>query len=124
MSVAENANSFEDAKHRLIAEQIRRRIVTGELLPGQRLPTRRELNTRFGAGPMTVQRALDRLLRDGFVVAAGRRGTFVSPQPPHLSHFALSMYTLYPQQSLQLRALLQAAVEVQQERQSAGNACR
>ena len=67
-----------------IAEAIRSRIVDGELRPGGRLPTRVEIESRYSASTITVQRALDHLSMQGFVAARGRGGTFVVEQPPHL----------------------------------------
>src|SRR5690349_1494491 len=82
-----------DAKHRTISAQIRRQILQGAYPPGGRLPTREQLERRFRASRVTVQKALDRLTRDGFVRANGRQGTFVVDRPPHQSRFAL----LFPQ---------------------------
>ena len=72
-----------------IVEAIRSSIVSGELMPNHQLPTRRKIGDRFSASLVTVQQALDRLLDDGFVESHGRRGTFVAPNPPHISHYAL-----------------------------------
>ena len=72
-----------------IAGGLRERIVGGFWAPGERLPNRVEIETSFSASSATVQIALDKLKREGFVVANRRSGTFVSENPPHLSHFAL-----------------------------------
>jgi DNA-binding LacI/PurR family transcriptional regulator len=69
--------------------ELRAQILSGELEPGQRLPTRFEMLRRFAVSKTTVQSAVDRLQADGFVVARGRRGTFVADQPPHLTRYAL-----------------------------------
>ena len=76
-------------KRRLIVQTLRKEIVTGTRVPGSQLPTRTELVTQFAASSITVQAALDRLGRDGFVVARGRQGTFVAERPPHLFNFGL-----------------------------------
>ena len=73
----------------VIAERLRVQIVSGEFQPGSRLPTRSELEARFGTTATTVQRAFDVLAADGFVEARGSRGTFVAEHPPHLSRHAL-----------------------------------
>src|SRR5262249_2641867 len=65
------------------------RIVRGDLRPGGRLPTQVQLVEQFGVSGVTVQRALDRLLREGFIQTRGRLGTFVADRPPHLSHYAM-----------------------------------
>jgi DNA-binding LacI/PurR family transcriptional regulator len=101
-------------KHRTIIRALRNQIVSGRMHPGARLPTRVELERRYRAGPMTVQRALDRLSRDGFVVAQGRRGTFVAPRPPHLSRYAMVLPVAGPKASLMFASLLQATGEIQQ----------
>ena len=72
-----------------VAQQLRQRIVAGDWRPGQRLPPRRALETRYAVSPFTVQRAMDRLRAEGFVESRGRGGTFVAQTPPHLSRYAL-----------------------------------
>lgn len=67
-----------------IVERLRNEIVTSRFPPGSRLPTRNELQRKFKASVMTVQRALEFLKDEGFVKACGRNGTFVSENPPHL----------------------------------------
>ncbi len=74
-------------------DQLRQRIVAGDFQPGQRLPTRRELEEQYAVSRVTVQAVLDRLADDGFVVADGRRGTFVHQHPPHRCRYALVLPT-------------------------------
>lgn len=73
----------------MIAEQLRHRIIRGELGAGDRIPSRRDLSTQFRASSVTVQRAMEMLMRDGFAVASGAGGTFVSQHPPHLCRYGL-----------------------------------
>jgi hypothetical protein len=72
-----------------IVEALRRQIVCGELAPGSRLPNRVDIERDFNASSITVQRALERLKSEGFVVASRRNGTHVVHKPPHLNHYAL-----------------------------------
>lgn len=72
-----------------IVDALRERIVQGELAPGSRLPNRVEIERSFNASSITVQRALERLKVEGFVVASRRNGTHVVHKPPHLNHYAL-----------------------------------
>jgi DNA-binding LacI/PurR family transcriptional regulator len=72
-----------------IAEDLRGDIVAGRLDAGQRIPTRVQIEKRFQASPVTVQRALDTLTEEGFVVSRGRQGTFVAERPPHRHRWAL-----------------------------------
>jgi hypothetical protein len=78
-----------------IAEELRRQVVEGRLAPGSRLLTRRELQLQFNASLHTVQKALDELIRDGFICARGSLGTFVTNNPPHLCHYGL-VFSNYP----------------------------
>ncbi|MFW5653635.1 MAG: GntR family transcriptional regulator [Planctomycetota bacterium] len=71
---------------------LRQRIASGEYKPGHRIPTQRVLSDEFGVSPVTVQKALDSLNRDGFIETRGRNGTFVSTTPPCSHRYAL----LYP----------------------------
>ena len=79
----------QPASHQDIASQLRRRIVQGKLQPGAQLPTLRTIADTFSASPVTAQRALHQLRREGFIYSSGRLGTFVSARPPHLSRYAL-----------------------------------
>src|SRR5947208_1645303 len=82
-------------KQRLILAHLHQRIVSGDLGPLSRLPTRRDLAEKFDASPVTVQLAFDQLTRSGFIESRGGKGTFVVANPPHLSHYAL-VFPLLP----------------------------
>ncbi|OPZ29806.1 MAG: transcriptional regulator PdhR [Lentisphaerae bacterium ADurb.BinA184] len=69
--------------------ELRNRIRGGGLAPGARLPPRRELQRLFKVSGVTVDRAVRRLIADGFLRARDRSGTFVAPTPPHLSRYGL-----------------------------------
>lgn len=69
-----------------IAEALRRRIASGELRPGDRLPSVREMARRWGCTPGTVSRAYAQLAREGLVGAHRGGGTRVQPsvlRPEH-----------------------------------------
>ena len=76
-------------RHGAIRSQLASLICTGAKRPGMRLPTRLELAAEFKTSPVTIQKALLQLASDGFVVARGRAGTFVTERPPHLYRFGL-----------------------------------
>ena len=62
--------------YRQIVEQLRRMITSGQLPPGESLPSVRDVAGRHAINPMTVSRAyslLERLRGMGMVVAATRR---------------------------------------------------
>ena len=72
-----------------IVEELRRRIVNGEIKPGGQLPPRTKLVEHFGTSAMTLQHAVDVLRHEGFIVDEPRHGTFVAENPPHLSRYAI-----------------------------------
>ncbi|MBB5870587.1 DNA-binding GntR family transcriptional regulator [Allocatelliglobosispora scoriae] len=60
-----------------IADELRRSIKAGELKPGDRLTSSRELAAEWGVAPMTIHQAI-RVLRDeDLVVSAQGRGVYV-----------------------------------------------
>lgn len=61
---------------------IERRVERGWLLPGERLPSVRELAARLDLAPNTVAKAYRMLERSGVLVGRGRHGTFVADRPP------------------------------------------
>ena len=61
-----------------IAEQLRLQIAAGRLPPGAGLPSVRQLARDLGIAPNTVVRAYNELERQGWVVAAERRGVAVA----------------------------------------------
>lgn len=60
-----------------IADAMRESIRAGELAPGERLPSGRELATHYGVALMTIQKALATLRDEGLVHSYRGRGTFV-----------------------------------------------
>lgn len=78
--------SLEDRSPSGIAGAFSRAIRAGELLPGDRLPTVREVAAELGVSPATVSAAWQALRRTGGVVSRGRAGTYVRDSPtPWLS---------------------------------------
>src|SRR5262245_5691557 len=59
-----------------VADDLRRRAARAR--PGTRLPSVRDLSAEHRASPVTVQRALARVVAEGTVVALPGRGTFVA----------------------------------------------
>ncbi len=92
-----------------ILASLRGRLIGGDLRPGDRLPTRSELERSFGASRATIQEVFDRLAADGFIAASGRNGTCVVEHPPHLHRVALVAPWATPAQSWFWFALQRAA---------------
>ena len=60
---------------------IRGGILTGELSPGQKIPSVRDLAAQAQVNPNTVQRALTELEREGLLVSGGTSGRTVTENP-------------------------------------------
>jgi GntR family transcriptional regulator len=65
-----------------IMDQLRSLIERGELRPGDRLPTVRQLAGDLGVAPNTVARAYADLQAEGWLTCEGRRGTRVAVGVP------------------------------------------
>lgn len=63
-----------------ITSQIKGMIMSGELKPGDPMPSMRKLAKELHASVITTQRAYDDLVKDGFIVTVPAKGTFVSAQ--------------------------------------------
>ncbi|MFB7244676.1 GntR family transcriptional regulator [Streptomyces populi] len=72
---------MEEARHRRIAADIRRRIAAGEWHPGDPLPSRTELATQLGVHPQTVRLAVVLLRRTGILEGEERRAVYVAHPP-------------------------------------------
>lgn len=68
-------------KYHWIADQIRRRILNGELGEGERLPGEAELMASYEVSRNTVRLALKRLTDEGLLSSDQGRGTFVRERP-------------------------------------------
>ena len=73
-----------------IAVHVRRRIIGGELLHGERLPPERAFAERFGVSRGTVRDALRRLEEGGFVERRPGSGTYVTWSDAETASIALS----------------------------------
>src|SRR5437868_3991374 len=66
-----------------IADALRRRIESGEFLPGSQLPTENDLMRQYAASRNTVRDAIKQLTTRGLVETRPGQGTFViSPVAP------------------------------------------
>lgn len=80
---------LHEPKTEQIMARIRASIVAGHYRPGLRLPTFAEMETDFSVGRAVIQRALEELKREGFVRSEGRKGLYVTENPPHLFQYGL-----------------------------------
>lgn len=72
------ANIMNLPMYQRIKEDILHRIDSNLLLPGDRLPTERELMQQYHVSRITVSKALGELKKEGRVERFPNKGTFVS----------------------------------------------
>ncbi len=76
------------SKATLIYGELKRRILSGQLSPGEMLPTTTEIAHNFGVSRATINQAMAQLVAEKLVARIRRKGTFVeapagsSPQKP------------------------------------------
>jgi GntR family transcriptional regulator len=71
--------------YRQIIHQIRDAIAAGELAPGSKLLSHRDLSAQIVVAPLTVKKAYDELEANGLLETRRGKGTFVSKRPPRAS---------------------------------------
>jgi len=76
----------EDFLYQEIAEAMRRRIASGELGPGDKLPSVREMARQWDCTPGTVSRAYAQLGQEGLVAGHRGGGTRITPNDLHPQH--------------------------------------
>ena len=59
-------------------EQLHGKIMSGEIRPGEKLPSENELSAEYGVSRQTVRKALQILQNEGYIYAEHGRGTFCS----------------------------------------------
>lgn len=67
-----------------VAEYLRRQIQSGELSPGDKVPSSRELQEQFGLASATIQNAFRLLKNEGLIYSVQGRGSFIrrpAPEP-------------------------------------------
>jgi GntR family transcriptional regulator len=74
------------ARHQQVADDLRRRIVSGALATGERLPSERQLSAHYRVSTPTLRDALGVLQAEGLVEKVQGRGNFVREPPPRLTY--------------------------------------
>jgi len=69
-----------------VAGQISQMIEGGDLAPGQKLPSEREMCQQFGISRISLREALRALEREGYIDVQAGRGAFVRPQADRGKH--------------------------------------
>ncbi len=63
--------------HKRIRQEFEAKILSGELLPGERIPSELELMAHYGCARMTVNKALSALAASGLLLRRKHAGSFV-----------------------------------------------
>jgi GntR family transcriptional regulator of arabinose operon len=66
-----------------IMEDLRKQIISGNIKPGEKLPSENELSAEFQVSRQTVRKALQILQNEGYIYAEHGRGTFCSEMMRH-----------------------------------------
>lgn len=99
-----------------LADRLRNKIVSGEWGPGDRLPTRRQIQAEFGSSNL-VNAAFRQLLAEGYLQLGESRqeGTRVHPNPPCLTRYAVLLGGTAENPDFHARAVLLAAERLRAE---------
>ncbi|OHD58256.1 MAG: hypothetical protein A2096_06950, partial [Spirochaetes bacterium GWF1_41_5] len=68
--------------YRQIIEQISTGVISGKILPGEKLPTERDLAAKLGIARGTITKAFMELANDNLVIMAQGKGTFINDKKP------------------------------------------
>ena len=96
------SNSSDKPIYEQISGQIKNRIITGALSPGDALPSMRQLARDLRISVITTKRAYEDLERDGFIETVGGKGSFVAPR---------NMEFIREEQLRKAESFLQSAVD-------------
>lgn len=65
-----------------IVRAVKKAIATGQLQPGQQMPSVRAISRELGVNPNTVQKAIGRLTDDGVLQSHPGQGSYVAERQP------------------------------------------
>lgn len=80
--LAANGGRDEDLAYVVVADDIARRIASGELAPGTRLRSERDLAEIYGRAYGTIRKAMELLRERGLIRTVHGRGTYVAQTEP------------------------------------------
>lgn len=86
--MGETRPDFTPAYYRL-AEDLKARIESGDLAPGERVPSTSELARQYGISHMTVRRGLELLEHQGYLEMVQGKGSFVAQR--HMDYLVLDL---------------------------------
>ena len=89
-----------------IMEQIRQRVAVGEWVPGEEIPSIRQLAVALRVSVITVKRAYLELEREGVIVTQQGKGSIVAPDPELSPRLFDQEFSEHLDQVVRLAALL------------------
>ena len=92
-----------------IRDQLLRRITTGELAPGSRVPSERELSEQFEVARTSVREAIQGLLSLGYIERRGNR-TWVAERMPEVTVNGDADEKAYVRQLFETRRVLEVPI--------------
>lgn len=101
-----------DPPYLRIVAAIRRRIADGELAPGDRVPSTRQIAGEWGVALATATKALNTLRLEGLVEARPRIGTVVAGTAPVTPARRRPSAAPDPEQELSLDRIVRTAIEI------------
>lgn len=87
-----------------IADDIRQRILDGDLQAGDKLPTESDLMSEYGVSRIVIRNATELLKNEGLVTKQQGAGTFVRAQRPLRKRLSVDLYGKRPTSSPMKRA--------------------
>jgi len=78
------SNSSPDPIYEQVTRQIKSQIISGDLNPGDALPSIRKLARELQISVITTKRAYEELEKEGFINTVGGKGCFVAMQNKEL----------------------------------------
>lgn len=100
------SNNTSKPIYEQITSQIKQMIMTGELKPGESIPSMRSLAKSLHISVITVQRSYEDLQKDGFIETTVGRGSFVSSKNKEF---------IQEEKQREIESHLQKAIELSKE---------
>jgi DNA-binding transcriptional regulator YhcF (GntR family) len=82
VAVLARLSTYTQASYLQIADELRRKIVSGELAPGDHLPSGREIARQWGCAYATAAKVLTTLRKEGLAESFPGHATVASPAAP------------------------------------------
>lgn len=85
-----------------IRDSYRELLISGGILPGEKLPSVRELATQLAINPNTIQRAYRELEAEGYIYSVPGKGAFAASRTDVSSQRKTSLFAQFDQAASEL----------------------